>query len=98
MAPVIIIPLTVVAILGIVGYLIYRYVIFDYLSTKSINDTLRRYKIKKTPFEIIKEYYEKKGEPISDQEISRLERLYKQKEPEQFLVMYDSIREDSRTD
>jgi len=98
MATVIIIPLTIVAVLGVVGYLLYRYVIFDYLSIKSINETLRKYKIKKTPFEIIKEYHEKKGESISDQEISRLEKQYRQKEPEQFLAMYDSIRDDFKTD
>lgn len=98
MAAVIIIPLTIVAILGMVGYLLYRYVIFDYLSIKSINATLRKYKIKKTTFEIIKEFHEKKGESISDQEILKLEKHYRQKEPEQFLAMYDSIREDFRTD
>ena len=54
MVAVIIIPLTIVAVLGIAGYLIYRFVIFDYLSTKSVNDTLKKYQIKKTPFEIIK--------------------------------------------
>jgi hypothetical protein len=53
MAAIIIIPLTIVAILGISGYLIYRYVIFDFLSNKSVNDTLKKYNIKKTQFEII---------------------------------------------
>ena len=94
---VIIIPLTIVAILGIAGYLVYRYVIFDYLSNKSVNDTLRKYDIKKTPFEIIKEYYENKGESLSDQEVWRRVKQYKKKEPEQFLAMYDSIRENSKT-
>ena len=97
MVAVIIIPLSIVAILGITGYLVYRYVIFDYLSNKSVNDTLRKYDIKKTPFEIIKEYYENKGEMLSDQEVWRRVKQYKKKEPEQFLAMYDSIRENSKT-
>ena len=97
MAFVVIIPLTIVAILGISGYLLYRFVIFDYLSNKSVNDTLRRYDIKKTPFEITKEYHENKGESLSDQEVWHRVKQYKKKEPEQFLAMYDSIREDSET-
>ncbi|MDH3611116.1 MAG: hypothetical protein OEM79_05070 [Nitrosopumilus sp.] len=98
MAPVIIIPLTIVGILGITGYLIYRFIIFDYLSTKSVKATLKKYQIKKTPFEIIKEYHEKKGKPISDQEISRLVKQYSQNEPEQFLAMYDVIRDKSSSE
>ncbi len=98
MAPIIIIPLTIVGILGITGYLIYRFIIFDYLSNKSVNDTLKKYKIEKTPFEIIKEYHEKKGESMSDQEISRLVKQYRQNEPEQFLAMYDAIRDKSSSE
>ena len=98
MVAVIIIPLTIVAILGIAGYLVYRFIIFDFLSTKSVNDTLKKYKIKKTPFEIIKEYHEKKGKSISTQEISRLVKQYRQNEPEQFLAMYDAIRDKSSSD
>ena len=94
---VVIIPITIVAILGLAGYLIYRFIIFDFLNNKSVNDTLRKYNIKKTPFEIIKEYYQNKGESLSNQEISRLEKQYKRKEPEQFLAMYDSIRENSKS-
>ncbi len=97
MVLVIIIPLTIVAVLGIAGYLVYRFVIFEYLSNKSVNDTLRKYDIKKTPFEITKEYYENKGESLSDQEVWRRVKQYKKKEPEQFLAMYDSIRENSKT-
>lgn len=97
MAFVLIIPLTLVAILGITGYLLYRFIIFDYLSNKSVNDILRRYDIKKTPFEIVKEYYENKGEILSDQEVWRRVKQYKRKEPEQFLAMYDSIRENSES-
>ncbi len=98
MVAVIIIPLTIVAVLGITGYLIYRFFIFDYLSIKAVNDTLKKYQIKKTPFEIIKEYYEKKGESLSNPEISRLVKQYRQKEPEQFLAMYDSIRDKSSSE
>ena len=93
-----IIPLTIVAILGIAGYLVYRFFIFDYLSKKSINDTLEKYRIDKTPYEIVQEYFESKGEDLSDREISRLVKQYTQKEPEQFLAMYDFLREKSKTD
>jgi hypothetical protein len=98
MAFAVIIPVTIVGLLGIVGYLAYRYVIFDYLSNKSVNDTLRRYNIDKSQFDIVKEYYEHKGESIPIQEIHHLVKFYRQKEPEQFLAMYDSVREKSRTD
>ncbi len=98
MVAVLIIPLSIVAILGITGYLIYRYVILDFLKNKSVNDTLKKYNIKKTQFEIIKEYFENKGESISHQEISRLVKQYRHKEPEQFLAMYDSVREKSRSE
>jgi hypothetical protein len=98
MVAVIIIPLSIVAIIGITGYLIYRYVIFDFLSNKSVNDTLKKYNIKKTQFEIIKEYYEAKGDSMSYKEILRLVKQYRRKEPEQFLAMYDSVREKSRSE
>ena len=98
MAFAVIIPITIVGILGITGYLIYRFVIFDYLSNKSVNTTLRRYSIDKSQFEIVKEYFEQKDEKISSQEINRLAKFYRQKEPEQFLAMYDTIREKSKTE
>ena len=98
MAFAVIIPITIVGILGITGYLIYRFVIFDYLSNKSGNTTLRRYSIDKSQFEIVKEYFEQKGENIPSQEINRLAKFYRQKEPEQFLAMYDTIREKSKTE
>ena len=44
-------------------------------------------------FEIIKEYHENKGESLSHQEIQSLEKNYRQNEPEQFLAMYDAIRD-----
>jgi len=49
----IIIPLAIVAIAGISGYLIYRFVLYDYYCKKSVNETLRNYNIKKTQFQII---------------------------------------------
>ena len=71
-----IIPISIVAILGISGYLVYRFVIFDILANNAVNNTLRRYNIKKTQFEIIKEFNENKGEHLSDSDINRLAKHY----------------------
>jgi len=71
--------------------------LYDYFCKKSVNETLRNYNIKKTQFQIIKEYHENKGEKISEKEISQLEKRYRQREPEQFLIMYDAIRDKART-
>ena len=98
MVSVIIIPLVIVAIAGIGGYLLYRYALYDFMCNRSVNSTLRKYNIKKTQFEIIKEYHDNKGEKISDKEIMSLEKRYRQHEPEQFLSMYDKIREQARKD
>lgn len=98
MSAVIIIPLIISATVGIIGYLTYRLVIFDYLCDRSVNITLRKYDIEKTQFQIIKEYRENKGEAISDKVISQLAKQYRQKEPEQFLTMYDSVRNKSKTE
>jgi len=92
----IIIPLTIVAAAGIAGYLLYRFVLYDYFCNRSVNGTLRKYNIKKTQFQIIKEYHESKGETISEKEISQLEKHYRQHEPEQFLAMYDATRDKSK--
>jgi len=92
----IIIPITIVAAVGISGYLLYHYVLYDYLCNRTVNGTLRKYNIKKTQSQIIKEYHENKGEKISEKEISQLEKQYRQHEPEQFLAMYDSIRDKSK--
>ncbi len=97
MASVIIIPLAIVAIAGIVGYLVYRFVIFDYVCNRSVNQTLQKYNIKKTQSQIIKEYHANKGEQISEKEVSQLQKHYRQHEPEQFLAMYDSIRDKSKS-
>ena len=88
-----IIPIAIVAILGISGYLVYRYEIFDILANSSINNTLKRYNIKKTQYEIIKEFNEMKGETLSDGEIRRLAKHYRRNEPDQFLSMYDNLRD-----
>ena len=88
-----IIPIAIVAIIGVSGYLVYRYVIFDILANSSVNSTLKRYNIKKTQFEIIKEFNENKGENLSDAEINRLAKHYRRKEPDQFLAMYDNLRD-----
>jgi len=64
MVAVIIIPLSIVAIAGIIGYLAYRFVINDYVCNKSVNSTLQKYNIKKTQYQIIKEYHTNKGEKI----------------------------------
>ncbi len=93
----IIIPVVIVAIVGLSGYLVYRLIIYDYMCNRSVNDTLRRYNIKKSQFQIIKEYHESRGEKRSEKEISQLEKHYRQHEPEQFLAMYDSIRDKSKT-
>lgn len=88
-----IIPISIVAILGISGYLIYRFVIFDILANSAVNNTLKKYNIKKTQFEIIKEFHENKGENLTDGEINRLAKEYRRNEPDQFLAMYDTLRD-----
>ena len=93
MSAIIIIPILIVAIIGLIGYLAYRFLIYDLYCKMSVTQSLRKYNIKKTPFQIIKEYYENKGEEISHQEIQNLEKNYRQNEPEQFLAMYDAIRD-----
>jgi hypothetical protein len=97
MVAVFIIPLAIVAAVGTLGFLLYHFVLYDYSCNRSVNQTLRKYNIKKTQFQIIKEYHESKGEKITEKEISHLEKHYRQHEPEQFLVMYDAIRDKSNT-
>ena len=92
MASVIVIPIIIVAIVGLSGYLVYRFLIYDLLCKRSVNQTLQKYNIKKTPSQIIKEYHNSRGEQVSHKEIQNLEKNYRQNEPEQFLAMYDAIR------
>ncbi len=94
----IVIPLTIVAIVGITGYLIYRFALYDYFCNRSVNETLQKFNIKKTQFQIIEEYHTNKGEEISKKEVLQLQKRYRRHEPEQFLAMYDSIRDKSKTD
>jgi hypothetical protein len=96
MASIIIIPIIIVTIVGLSGYLVYRFLIFDLLCKRSVNQTLRKYNIKKTPSQIIKEYHSNRGEQISHKEVQSLEKNYRQNEPEQFLAMYDAIRNDMK--
>ena len=44
-------------------------------------------------YEIIKEFNEMKGETLSDGEIRRLAKHYRRNEPDQFLSMYDNLRD-----
>ena len=93
MALALVIPILLVAVLGIAGYLVYRYAVYDMICKSSVERTLKKYDIRKTPSQIIREFHEKKGEQISDAEVGRLEKLYRQTDPDQFLAMYDSTRE-----
>ena len=96
MAAIIIIPILLVAIIGLSSYLAYRFLIYDLYCKRSVNKSLQKYNIKKTPSQIIKEYYENKGEQISHREIQNLEKNYRQNEPDQFLAMYDVIRDNQK--
>jgi len=96
MVAIIIIPLLIVTIAGLSGYLVYRFLIYDLYCKRSVNQSLQKYNIKKTPSQIIKEYYDNKGEKITHQEIQNLEKNYRQNEPDQFLAMYDAIRDKSK--
>ena len=97
MAAIIIIPILVVTVVAISSYLVYTLFLRDLLSKRSISQTLEKYNIDKTPSQIIKEYYENKGESLSHQEIQKLEKNYTKNEPEQFLAMYDAIRDNDKT-
>jgi hypothetical protein len=97
MAAIIIIPILVVVLIAVSSYLVYALLLRDFFSKRSINQTLEKYNIEKTPSQIIKEYYENKGESLSHQAIQKLEKNYRQNEPEQFLAMYDAIRDNDKT-
>ena len=95
-AAVLIIPILIVTIIALSSYLVYKFLIQNLLSKRSITQTLEKYNINQTTSQIIKEYYENKGESLSDQEIQKLEKNYIQNEPEQFLAMYDAIRDNEK--
>ena len=93
MASLLIIPIIIVSVVGLAGYFVYRFVIFDFMCKRAVNQNLQKYNIKKTPSQIIQEYYKIQGKEISQKEVKMIEKQYRQNEPEQFLVMYDSIRD-----
>ena len=97
MAAVIIITILIVVLIAASSYIVYALLLRDFLSKRSINQTLEKYNIKKSPFQIIEEYYQIKNESLSDKEIQKLEKNYRQNEPEQFLTMYDVIRDNDKT-
>ena len=93
MASVIVIPIVVVIIAGLLGYLVYKFVIYDAMCKRSVSQILKKYNIRETPFQIIKEYHASRGETLSNSEIASMEKNYRQNEPEQFLAMYDAVRD-----
>ena len=93
MASPLVIPIIIVAIVGLSGYLIYKFLIYDLMCKRTVNQALQKYNIKKTPSEIIREYYQNKGEKISHQDVKKLEKTYRQSGPDEFLTMYDAIRD-----
>lgn len=95
MVSVIVIPIIVVAIVGLISYLAYRYVIVDVSSKRAVQKMLRQYDIDKTPSQIIREYYKIQGKMLSESEIRGIERECLRNEPDQFLAMYDEIRASS---
>lgn len=97
MVTAIIIPIIIVTIVGLSSYLVYRYALYDMICKSTVNKTLRKYSIRKTPFQIIQEFYEKKGEVLSNKEIKNLEKQYRQTSPDEFLAMYDAVREDQKS-
>ncbi len=93
MATALIIPLMLAGIAGLAGYLLYRYVVFDAMCKNSVNRILRNYDIRKTPAQIVREFHEIQGEKISESRVKTLVKMYRQTNPDQFLEMYDAIRE-----
>ena len=96
MASVLVIPIIIVAVVGLVGYLVYRFLIYDMMCKRNVSQTLRKYNITKSPSQIIREYHRHRGEQLSDREVRALEKNYRQNEPDQFLAMYDSVRDHSK--
>ncbi|MGH1568457.1 MAG: hypothetical protein ACRBBZ_04630 [Nitrosopumilus sp.] len=96
MASILVIPILIVVVVGLSSYLIHKFLLRDMLAKRSVNQTLQKYNIKKTPSEIIREYYDSKGEQLSHKEIQNLEKNYRQNEPDQFLAMYDAIRDSTK--
>lgn len=93
MVSAVVIPIIVVAIVGLVGYLVYRYLVMEVSARRTVTRTLRRYRIEKTPSEIIREYHMIRGQSLSEGEIRGMEKEYMLNEPDKFLEMYDEIRD-----
>ena len=94
MVTALIIPLILACIAGLGGYLLYRYVVYDAMCKMSVNRILSSYDIRKSPAQIIREFHEIiRGEKISERQVRNLEKMYRQTNPDQFLEMYDALRE-----
>ena len=93
MATALVIPIIVISILGLVIFLLYKLVVYDFICNRSVNRTLSEYKINRTQSEIIKEYFQTKGETISNSKLKQLEKHYRQNSPNKFLSMYEYVRD-----
>ena len=93
MVSVIVIPIIVVAIVGLLGYLVYRYLITDMSSRRTVQNTLRQYNIDKTPSQIVREYYKMGGDSLSERDVQRVTKEHMRTDPDSFLEMYDKLRE-----
>lgn len=94
LAVALVIPLLLACAAGIGGYLIYRYVVYDALCKMSVNRILSNYDIRKTPSQIVREFHEIiRGEKMTEEKVRTLEKMYRQTDPDQFLEMYDALRE-----
>ena len=93
MASALVIPILIAVVASLAAYLLYRFVIYDMACARSVNATLRRYGITKTPLQIIDEFHSMTGKPITRRRAEELERDYRQNDPERFLSMYDEIRD-----
>ena len=96
MASPIVIPIILVAIISLSGYFVYKFIIYDMSCKRHVSQMLRKYKIPKTPSQIIREYYALKGEILDERQVTNIERNCRQKEPEHFLEMYDAVRENQK--
>lgn len=93
MALVIVIPLAVVGAIGAVVYLLYRFVIYDAMCNRSVEKMLREYSIDKSQSQIVREYHKVKGTDLSSREADNMAKHYRQKDPDQFLEMYETVRD-----
>ena len=92
MVSVVVIPIVVVAIVGLLGYLVYRYLIADVSSRRAVKGILNQYDIDMTPLQIVHEYYKMRGEPLSEDDAQRVTKEHMRTDPDHFLEMYDELR------